>query len=165
MDIVVTSTGLLTYGDATYQCVLGRSGTAEEKREGDGATPLGCFSLREVLYRPDKVAPPLTCLPITPIQQLDGWCDDPHDKQYNTKITLPSHAHHENLWRDDDLYDLVVVIGYNDEPVQPGKGSAIFLHVAHPTFSPTEGCIAMTRTDLTDLLCLISSHSRICITT
>ncbi|MFX6266199.1 hypothetical protein ABTF63_19150, partial [Acinetobacter baumannii] len=75
--------------------------------------------------------------------KLDGWCDDPAHGDYNRKVRLPFSASHEQLWRDDDLYDLVVVIGYNDQPVQQGAGSAIFLHVADPNFKPTEGCVAI----------------------
>ncbi len=71
---------------------------------------------------------------------------------YNKPVRLPYPARHERLWRDDALYDLIAVIGYNDDPIEPGRGSAIFLHVAHPGFAPTEGCVAMRVADLSDLL-------------
>lgn len=72
-----------------------------------------------------------------------GWCDDPIDPAYNQMVQLPHPARHEKLWRDDDVYNVVVVIGYNDAPVQPGRGSAIFWHLAHADFRGTEGCVAV----------------------
>ena len=82
----------------------------------------------------------------------DGWCDDPDDPKYNQHVVLPYKASHETLMREDGLYDLVVVLGYNDKPVIAGRGSAIFLHVAQPDFAPTEGCVALALDDLRDVI-------------
>jgi L,D-peptidoglycan transpeptidase YkuD (ErfK/YbiS/YcfS/YnhG family) len=138
--------------DRMVPCALGRSGARPDKREGDGATPIGCFLLRRAFYRADRIAPPRTGLPAMPLDPQLGWCDDPDDEAYNKLVRLPYAARHERLWRDDALYDLMAVIGYNDHPVEPGRGSAIFLHVARPDFAPTEGCVAMRLADLSDLL-------------
>jgi L,D-peptidoglycan transpeptidase YkuD (ErfK/YbiS/YcfS/YnhG family) len=138
--------------DRVVPCALGRSGARSDKREGDGATPAGRFPLRGVLFRADRIATPRTSLPVAPLDPDLGWCDDPADGAYNKPVRLPYAARHERLWRDDSLYDLITVIGYNDDPVEPGRGSAIFLHVAHPDFAPTEGCIAMRLADLSELL-------------
>ncbi len=78
----------------------------------------------------------------------DGWCDDPGDRRYNTAVRLPCDARHEALWRDDGVYDVIGILGWNDTPVVRGRGSAIFLHVARPDFAPTEGCIALALPDL-----------------
>ena len=138
--------------DRVARCALGRAGARLDKREGDGATPLGCFPLRRAFYRADRIAKPQTGLPLAPLDPHLGWCDDPGDNAYNKPVLLPNAARHERLWRDDALYDLLAVIGYNDDPVEPGRGSAIFLHVARPDFAPTEGCIAMRLADLSELL-------------
>jgi len=130
-----------------YRIAVGRCGIGEKRREGDGVTPAGTWPVRRVLYRAGKCVPK-TKLPATQITQDDGWCDAPHDPAYNTQVKLPYAASHERLWRDDDLYDLVVVLGFNDAPVVAGAGSAIFLHVARPDFGPTEGCVAVSREDL-----------------
>jgi L,D-peptidoglycan transpeptidase YkuD (ErfK/YbiS/YcfS/YnhG family) len=132
--------------------VLGRNGIRDDKREGDGATPAGRFPLREVYFRADRLAAPWTSLPTSPVSPDLGWCDNPVDAAYNRPVRLPYAARHERLWRDDELYDLIVVIGYNDDPVEPGRGSAVFLHVARPDFAPTQGCVALPFTDLSDLL-------------
>jgi len=152
MDIFVSPDGMCTWGDRRVRCALGRTGVRAEKREGDGATPAGVFPLRSVMYRPDRVAPPATNLPVRAIVVDDGWCDDRADPAYNQLIRLPHSARHERLWRDDGLYDLLAVIGYNDDPVVPGAGSAIFLHVAAPGYGPTEGCVAVAIADLIALL-------------
>jgi L,D-peptidoglycan transpeptidase YkuD (ErfK/YbiS/YcfS/YnhG family) len=138
---------LILAGAGPRRMAVGRCGIGEKRREGDGVTPAGTWPVRRVLYRADKLTPK-TALPIAPIAPDDGWCDAPNDPAYNTQIKLPYPARHERLWRDDDLYDLVVVLGFNDAPVIPGAGSAIFLHIARPDFGPTEGCVAVGRDEL-----------------
>lgn len=133
-------------------CALGRGGLVAEKCEGDGGTPIGRWRLKRVLYRPDRSAPPETALPVAAIGTDDGWCDDPADPAYNRPVTLPYPANHERLWRADGLYDIVVVLGHNDDPPVPGAGSAIFLHCARPDYGPTEGCVALAYADLRRLL-------------
>ncbi len=149
-------TGLADWGRGARRCALGRGGVRVDKREGDGATPVGRFPLRRLYYRADRLPPPPTLLPRTAIGPGLGWCDDPGDPAYNRPITLPHSAHHERMWREDALYDLVVVIGHNDNPPVPGAGSAIFLHLARPGYAPTEGCIAFSREDMLALLAAAS---------
>jgi L,D-peptidoglycan transpeptidase YkuD (ErfK/YbiS/YcfS/YnhG family) len=146
-----------------YRIAVGRSGIGEKHCEGDGVTPLGTWPVRRVLYRAGKLAPK-TALLAMPIAQNDGWCDAPDDPAYNTQVKLPYSASHERLWRDDDLYDLVVVLGFNDDPVVPGAGSAIFLHVARPDFASTEGCIAFAREDLLAIVAKLASGDTVTIT-
>jgi len=156
MELVVSQkhghSGALECGSVTYPCALGRSGVSARKREGDGATPSGVFALRRVLYRADKIEKPTTALPIAAIESDDGWCDDPEDPLYNRQVKLPYKARAEQLWRGDDLYDVVVVLGYNDKPIVKGKGSAIFLHVASADMGATEGCVALKLPDLAEIL-------------
>lgn len=144
--------GILRCGARHFACVLGRSGIQTQKHEGDGATPTGHYPLRRVLYRADKMTPPRTALPVHVIAQDDGWCDAPADPNYNRPVTLPYPASAEEMWRADDLYDVVVVIGHNDAPVVPGAGSAIFLHLAAQDCTPTAGCVALAREDLLRVL-------------
>lgn len=152
MRITVSADGWLAWPQGRVRCALGRSGVHAAKREGDGATPLGLFSLRDVYYRADRLAPPATALPVRAIDPDDGWCDDPCDAAYNRPVRLPYAARHERLWRCDALYDLMAVIGYNDDPVVAGAGSAIFLHVAAAGYAATEGCVALAIADLQRLL-------------
>ena len=150
-----------TMGDAPAAC--GRAGVRQDKREGDGATPAGTFPLIHGYYRADRIAPPPTSLPTIALQPNHAWVDDPADPNYNRLVSLPYPAHHEAMWRDDGLYDLVVLISYNTDPPLPGLGSAIFLHVARPDFAATEGCIAVARDVLGPLLGRIGSGSTITI--
>lgn len=152
MDIVVHPQGYVTWlGDAA-SCVLGRGGIRRDKREGDGATPVGRFPLRRVLWRADRLAKPETSLLCSPIESDDGWCDDPADPAYNRPVKVPYPASHEEMWRGDHLYDIVIVIGHNDDPVVAGAGSAVFLHLARDDRQPTAGCVAFDRADLLRLL-------------
>ena len=139
------------------RCALGRAGVAAAgaKREGDGASPAGLWPLRRVLWRPDRGAAPASRLPLQAIAPGDGWCDAPDDPAYNRPVTLPYGAGAEALWRDDRVYDLII-LGFNDSPVVPGAGSAIFVHLARLDFGPTEGCIALGGSDLVHLL----AHAR-----
>lgn len=153
--------GVLSCGNLRFVCALGRSGRRAVKREGDGATPIGSFALRHVLYRADRVRRPSTLLPVSRIRTKDGWCDDPRDRNYNRPVRHPYPASAEHLWRDDHLYDLVVVMGHNDAPRVKCAGSAVFLHVAGPGMAPTAGCVALQRRDLMRLLAQLSPRSRI----
>jgi L,D-peptidoglycan transpeptidase YkuD (ErfK/YbiS/YcfS/YnhG family) len=144
--------GVLTYGNLRFPCALGRTGRRVGKREGDGATPVGDFPLRAAHYRPDRLRRPRTRLPVSPVRPDDGWCDAPGDRNYNRSIRHPYPAGAERLWRDDGLYDLILVLGYNDRPRIRGRGSAVFMHVARPDMTPTEGCIALARPHLVRLL-------------
>jgi L,D-peptidoglycan transpeptidase YkuD (ErfK/YbiS/YcfS/YnhG family) len=134
------------------RAALGRSSLVALKREGDGGTPLGRFPVRQVLYRADRGPRPRTLLPARAIRANDGWCDDPADRNYNRLIRLPARRSAEGLQRADHLYDLVLVLGYNDRPRVRGRGSAIFVHLARPGYPPTDGCIALARRDLLTLL-------------
>lgn len=145
-------TGLLICERGRFRCALGRGGVGRVKREGDGATPAGAFPLRRLLYRGDRLERPATRLPLGLIAPDHGWCDDPADAAYNRPVRLPFTPRHEVMWRDDGLYDLVVVLGHNDGPVVAGAGSAVFLHVAREGYAPTEGCVALARDDLLRVL-------------
>jgi L,D-peptidoglycan transpeptidase YkuD (ErfK/YbiS/YcfS/YnhG family) len=156
--------GILTWGPYRWPCALGKGGVTQDKREGDGATPLGRYPLRWLYYRPDHICPAPTCsLPIKAIGPNDGWCDDPTHAAYNQPVVLPFSPSHEVLWREDRVYDLIVVLGHNDSPPQPGKGSAIFMHVARPGYRPTEGCVALAAEHLTTLLSFIDPDTHISI--
>lgn len=164
MDITVSALGTIAWNGKAKPCTLGRSGIRADKREGDGATPVGCFVLRRVLYRPDRLtAAPQTALPVAALGRQDGWCDDPAHPDYNRPVTLPHPASCEQLWREDGVYDVIVVLGHNDAPPVPGLGSAIFMHVAKPGYSPTEGCVALALPDLLDLLAACGPGDRICV--
>ncbi len=168
MDIHVDCTGKLTWTDAdnaTHQvrCALGRGGIGLKGGEGDGVTPVGRFALRGIMVRTDRLAIPETALGSSSIGKNDGWCDDPASPDYNKRVKLPHSASHEELWRDDALYDVIVEVGYNDDPVEPGKGSAIFIHVARPGYEPTEGCVALKLDDLLALLKTCDRESRLII--
>ena len=155
--------GRLTWPGGEARAACGRGGVRAGKREGDGASPAGIFPLLHCYYRPDRLAAPRSGLPATVLQPNHGWVDDPADPNYNRLVTLPYPAHHEEMWRADGVYDLVVLIGYNTDPPLPGRGSAIFLHVARPHFGPTEGCIAVRREVLLSVLELLAPGSSITI--
>lgn len=152
MWLIVDGPDSAEWNGRRLRCAVGRSGLARDKREGDGATPVGRFPFRRVLYRADRVPDPATTLDAAPVRPQDGWCDDPEDARYNRQVALPYQAGSETLWRDDALYDVIVVLGHNDDPVIPGRGSAIFLHVAGPGYAATQGCIALARDDLLEVL-------------
>jgi L,D-peptidoglycan transpeptidase YkuD (ErfK/YbiS/YcfS/YnhG family) len=154
MQATVTPAGLLVIQARTFRAALGFGGIRTDKHEGDGATPAGVLPLRRVLYRPDRCEPPTCSVPIRPVAPHDGWCDDPTHPAYNHLVRLPINASAEALWRDDPVYDIIGVLGWNDHPVRPALGSAIFLHIARPDFAPTEGCVALARDDLLQVLAM-----------
>jgi L,D-peptidoglycan transpeptidase YkuD (ErfK/YbiS/YcfS/YnhG family) len=154
VNFTATADGFLDLGGRRVRCALGKGGMtpAAEKREGDLASPAGVWPVRRVLYRPDRGEAPTTALPAAPLSRDDGWCDAPGDPAYNRPVKLPYPASAEQMWRDDHLYDIVVVLGHNDEPPVAPMGSCIFLHLARSDYGPTDGCVAVSRGDLEALL-------------
>lgn len=152
VELTVRANGTADWRGRRLRCALGRSGISGDKREGDGATPSGVLIPLRVLYRPDRLPPPPTSLPTAALAADDGWCDDPDDAEYNRQVALPHGAGCEALWRDNRLYDLIAVTDFNADPVVPGRGSAIFVHLAKPGYAPTEGCIAFSLSDLRAVL-------------
>ena len=154
MRAMVTPDGFVRMAGQMWRAAIGRGGVRDHKQEGDGATPPGVLALRRVLYRADRGRSPACAVPVEPLAPDDGWCDDPAHPDYNRMVRRPHPARGEALWRDDAVYDLIGVLGWNDAPVVPGRGSAIFLHVARPDFAPTEGCVALAEADLRALLAM-----------
>jgi L,D-peptidoglycan transpeptidase YkuD (ErfK/YbiS/YcfS/YnhG family) len=152
MNLTVHPDDTASWGIRRFRCAIGRGGRRRDKREGDGATPVGSWPMRRLLYRADRLVAPETALPVSVIAAADGWCDAPLDARYNQPVPLPYPASAETLWRQDGVYDLIVPLGYNDAPVVAGAGSAIFLHVVRDDFSPTEGCVALALADLLAVL-------------
>ena len=155
--------GRFTFASRDIQCTLGRAGIRRYKREGDGVTPAGTYTMRCVLYRADRLARPCTGLPLHPLHPDDGWCDDPISGRYNRLIRQPFTDGAEDLWRADGLYDAIAILGYNDRPVIRGRGSAIFLHVAAANFAPTAGCVGLRQNDLLRVLAHVDPYTKLVI--
>lgn len=153
----------LDWGAGAKRCAVGHGGIGHKLREGDTITPVGTYPMRQILYRADRITRPRAHLSLHKIAHDDGWCDAPDDAAYNRPVKRPWRASNEAMWRNDHLYDVVVVIGFNDAPVVPGKGSAIFLHVAGPDYAPTAGCVALALPDLLSALSVITPDTTIMI--
>jgi L,D-peptidoglycan transpeptidase YkuD (ErfK/YbiS/YcfS/YnhG family) len=166
--------GWLTIGWQRFPCALGRNGRHYRKVEGDGRTPVGIWRLRTVYYRvdhaqsqPRSITPPRigqSGLSRRMIRREDGWCDAQGDRNYNRAVTRPYAASSEALWRNDDLYDLVIVLNHNERPRIQGGGSAIFIHIARPGLTPTEGCVALQIDHLRRVLQTLRPTSRLRVT-
>jgi L,D-peptidoglycan transpeptidase YkuD (ErfK/YbiS/YcfS/YnhG family) len=169
MNIIVqtisfeSTTGYLMIGGRRFDCALGRAGVTLDKTEGDGKTPIGIYPFRQLIYRADRVEKPDTGLPLEILNPDTGWCEDPTHADYNRKVVLPHPALCDTMTRDDHLYDLTAVIGYNDDPAVAGRGSAIFMHLARDDFTPTAGCVGLKKQDLLDVLKMLDSDSHITI--
>ena len=144
--------GILLFGTRHCACALGPAGTVTRKREGDGATPAGRWKMLKILYRADRISRPITSLPVRALRRDDGWCDAPEDPNYNRLVAMPYAKSAEPMWRDDHIYDLLVILDHNTSPRIRGGGSAIFIHQARDGYTPTQGCIALDIHDLRMLL-------------
>lgn len=163
--VVDTAARTLSAFGRTLACEIGRAGATPEavKREGDGMTPLGVYPIRCALFRPDRAIPPAGMrLPWRWTRQADGWSDDSADPLYNRPVRHPWPFSAERMQRADALYDVIVVLGHNDAPVRPGMGSAIFLHCRIAGHA-TEGCVAIDKQDLLDILGRLSPDDVIAI--
>ena len=155
--------GWLTADGWTVPVALGRGGVLANKREGDGGTPRGTFRPRQLWWRADRHPRPRTFLPTRPIHPEDAWCEDPHDRHYNQPVRLGRGQGGDRLTRDDQLYDFIIEIDHNAAPRVAGRGSAVFLHLARSNFSPTAGCVSMTKSSMLRLLRRIGPQTRIII--
>lgn len=150
--MIIVRKNVLTFNDTSYACAIGKNGTTNAKREGDGCTPLGKYSLGKVYFRADKVILPHLKLPKIIIDKKIGWCDDIRSDDYNKVISFPFEYSAERFYKNDDIYDIVCVIEYNSNPIIKGMGSAIFMHIARDDYSGTQGCIALRKEHLITIL-------------
>lgn len=160
MDLIIKN-NIAHWGPHRFACTYGRHGFADVKQEADGKTPIGVFPFRRVFYRADRIEMPRTALPLDAIAQDCGWCDDPKSEQYNRYIKKPFAGSHEDLWLDRPIYDLIIVVGHNDDPPTAGQGSAIFIHLSSPDNGPTQGCIGLQKEALLQVLAECSTSSRL----
>ena len=157
---ILINKNYLTYNKLKVKCAIGKKGIGYKKKEGDLITPIGQFKIKYILYREDRVKI-LSKLKKKVIKKDMGWCDDPKSSQYNKLVKLPFNYNHEKLFRKANLYDIILILNYNMNPVKKNKGSAIFIHVAKNNFKKTEGCVAIKKIDLIKLIKEISTNTKV----
>ena len=145
--------------DYKVKCAIGKRGITNKKIEGDKCTPRGRFKFKYIFYRKERVKNIRSKLKIIPIKKNFGWCDDVRSKSYNKFIKFPFKYRAERLYLKQNIYDIIVVIDYNLNPIRKKKGSAIFLHIAKKNYSPTLGCIAVSKNDLKYLISIINKNT------
>ena len=150
--IVVKKTGYLIFKNLKFRCSVGKAGIKNKKKEGDNITPKGIFKLLKLYYRADKIKKIDTELKKIKIKKNMGWCDDPESRYYNKEIKIPNNFSYEKLYRNDNIYDLIIVLSYNISPTIKNKGSAIFIHITKDKYLPTQGCIALKKIHLIKIL-------------
>ena len=159
--IIVKKSGYLKYKNFKFRCALGKGGIKQKEREGDFITPKGKFKLIKIYYRSDRIKKISSVLKKIKIKKNMGWCDDVSSNYYNKQIKINKKISHEKLHRKDNVYDIIVVLNYNLNPIIKGKGSAIFLHVAKKNYNKTQGCIALKKNELLSLVSKIKKNTQI----
>ena len=153
----------LYYLNYKIKCAIGENGLTKNKREGDLKTPFGIFKLKKIYYRKDRIKFFKSHLKKSNIKKNIGWCDDPSSEYYNKEIKFPFNGSAEKLWRKDNIYDLIIVLDYNFNPIIKNKGSAIFLHICKKNYAPTKGCIAINKRNMINLITNIKNNTKIII--
>ena len=161
--IIINKSGYLKYKSLKFRCALGRAGIRKKEKEGDHITPKGNFNIVKIYYRSDRVKKISSKFKLIKISKNIGWCDDPNSKSYNQLIKLPSKYSYENLYRKDNIYDLILILNYNMNPIVKNEGSAIFIHVAKKNYKKTAGCIALKKKDLKQLILKIKKKTKVII--
>jgi len=159
--IIVKKSGYLKYKNLKFRCALGRAGIKKKGKEGDNITPRGIFKITKIYYRSDKIKKIKSFIRTVKIKKNMGWCDDSKSKYYNQQINLPNKFGYERLYRNDNLYDIILVLNYNTNPTIKRKGSAIFIHVSKDSYKKTKGCIALKKEHLLKLIPLIKKNTKI----
>ncbi len=165
MNEITVKNNTLSFNGKTYKCAVGKNGFVElnKKQEGDLKTPIGSFNLLYFFYRKDRIKKPKSKLQGKELTKLCAWCDDVNSPYYNMYCTLPCKYSHEVLTRQDERYDIIVVTNHNSNPVKKNKGSAIFFHIASKTYEPTQGCVAVSLSDMQEILKNIDENTKIVI--
>lgn len=138
--------------------VVGSEGitSAAQKIEGDNKTPAGLYKLGPA-YGTKPLALKMDYRYIT---NQDKFIDDPKSKDYNTWVVGNTSAtSYEAMNLGHGAYDLGLVINYNMNPVIPGKGSAIFMHIWESSTIGTHGCVAMAKPNMLKLLKWLDKNS------
>tara|TARA_B100001248_G_scaffold261983_1_gene255397 strand:- start:7716 stop:8216 length:501 start_codon:yes stop_codon:yes gene_type:complete len=151
----------LTYNKYKVKCAIGKRGIGRKRKEGDLITPIGQYKIKYILYRKDRIKKLKSRIKKIIIKKDMGWCDDPNSKKYNRLINLPFNYNYEKLFKKGNLYDIVIVLDYNMNPIRKNKGSAIFIHVARKSFNKTKGCIAIKKKKLLEILEKVKSNTKV----
>ena len=159
--IIVKKSKYLKYKNFKFRCSLGKAGIKKKEKEGDNITPRGIFKIICIYYRSDRIKKITTPLKKIKIKKTMGWCDDPRSSFYNKEIKLPNKFNYERFYRKDNLYDIIVPLNYNTNPIIKNKGSAIFIHVADNNYKRTAGCIGMKKNNLIKLLSIIKKNTNV----
>ncbi len=159
--IIINKSGHLRYKNFKFRCALGKAGIGKKKIEGDNITPKGTFRILDIYYRKDRVNNLSSKFKLIKINKKMGWCNDPQSEKYNQIINIPYNFGYEKLYRKDNVYDLIIVLNYNMNPITKNKGSAIFIHVAKKKFKKTAGCVALKKKELIKLISVISNKTKI----
>jgi L,D-peptidoglycan transpeptidase YkuD (ErfK/YbiS/YcfS/YnhG family) len=158
--IIINKSGYLKYKNLKFKCALGKAGIGEKNIEGDKITPKGTYRVVNIYYRKDRIKKIISEVKPIEIKKNMGWCDDPNSKKYNQFIRLPSDYSYEKLYRNDNLYDLILVLNYNMDPITKNKGSAIFIHITN-NYKATKGCVGLKKRNLIKLIKILTKKTQI----
>ena len=158
---ILINKNYLAYDDYKVKCALGKRGIGNKRREGDFITPKGNFKIKYILYRKDRIKRIQSKIKKIIIKKNLGWCDDPLSKDYNKLIKIPSEYNYEKLYKKDNVYDIILVLNYNMNPVVKNKGSAIFIHVTKTNYKKTEGCVAIKKVHLLKIIKELKNNTKI----
>jgi len=159
--IIINKSKYLKYKNLKFKCALGKAGIRKKKKEGDNITPKGIYKIIKIYYRDDRIKKISSKFKLIKITKNMGWCDDPKSKKYNQLIKLPTRYSHEKFFKNDNSYDLIIILNYNINPIIKNKGSAIFIHIAKKNYKSTAGCIALKKDDLLKLIKIIDTNTKI----
>ena len=158
---IIINKKYLTYNNYKVKCSIGKRGIGRKTKEGDLITPKGRYTIKYILYRKDRVKKIQTKIKTIVIRNNMGWCDDPKSKNYNKLIKLPSAFGHEKLFKKENVYDIILVLNYNMNPVVKNKGSAIFIHVVKGNYKKTKGCIALKKIHLLKIIKILKKNTKV----
>ena len=157
VPVVVGRAGLGWAGEAVRAGWGG--GVGPIKREGDGRSPAGLFPLGTAFGEGVARGERRWRIPFWETTASLVCVDDPSSSQYNRLVDGSrlgkeplDWSSAEQMRREDDQYQLGIVVEQNRRPVRPGEGSCIFLHLWEGPDRGTIGCTAMDRESLTELV-------------
>jgi L,D-peptidoglycan transpeptidase YkuD (ErfK/YbiS/YcfS/YnhG family) len=158
---ILIKNNYLFFNNYRIKCSVGKRGIGKKKREGDLITPIGIFKIKFILFRKDRIKKLVTKAKKITIKKNMGWCDDPKSSKYNKLIKIPFYGSYEKLFIRKNIYDIIVILNYNMNPILKKRGSAIFIHIATKNYRSTQGCVALNKRNLIKVLRNIKQTTKV----
>jgi len=133
---------------------MGRNGMSNNRKEGDGTTPIGIWQLNTPFgQKPAEEGFPANYVQVNGNDYV--WTEKENKLMVDTTGILKGERVGSQKYAG--YYNYAIDAGYNKNAV-PGKGSALFLHCLKPEEGGSSGCIKIPEQNMKQVLRLYAKY-------